>query len=180
MGGGGGGVGRATLVALTLCSLSRPQTMLKLLVSGEGRARTGVLIPIPQYPLYSAALAELDAVQVDYYLDEERAWALDIAELRRALCQARDRCCPRVLCVINPGNPTGKPTCSAPCCFTLPCKRRLIVLLPARPASSSRTCPCFPTPSAPGLSTVELGSLLPMADLPFSVAPPHSRAGADP
>lgn len=112
MGGGGGGVGRATLVALTLCSLSRPQTMLKLLVSGEGRARTGVLIPIPQYPLYSAALAELDAVQVDYYLDEERAWALDIAELRRALCQARDRCCPRVLCVINPGNPTGKPTCS--------------------------------------------------------------------
>lgn len=83
-------------------------TMLKLLVSGEGRARTGVLIPIPQYPLYSAALAELDAVQVDYYLDEERAWALDIAELRRALCQARDRCCPRVLCVINPGNPTGQ------------------------------------------------------------------------
>ncbi|EDL29603.1 glutamic pyruvic transaminase 1, soluble, isoform CRA_a [Mus musculus] len=84
------------------------QTMLKLLVAGEGRARTGVLIPIPQYPLYSAALAELDAVQVDYYLDEERAWALDIAELRRALCQARDRCCPRVLCVINPGNPTGQ------------------------------------------------------------------------
>ncbi|XP_038197291.1 alanine aminotransferase 1 isoform X2 [Arvicola amphibius] len=83
-------------------------TVLKLLVAGEGRARTGVLIPIPQYPLYSAALAELDAVQVDYYLDEERAWSLDIAELRRALCQARDRCCPRVLCVINPGNPTGQ------------------------------------------------------------------------
>ncbi|XP_012980645.1 alanine aminotransferase 1 isoform X2 [Mesocricetus auratus] len=83
-------------------------TMLKLLVAGEGRARTGVLIPIPQYPLYSAALAELDAVQVDYYLDEERAWALDIAELQRALRQARDRCCPRVLCVINPGNPTGQ------------------------------------------------------------------------
>ncbi|KAK7801229.1 hypothetical protein U0070_015406 [Myodes glareolus] len=83
-------------------------TVLKLLVAGDGRARTGVLIPIPQYPLYSAALAELDAVQVDYYLDEERAWSLDIAELRRALCQARDRCCPRVLCVINPGNPTGQ------------------------------------------------------------------------
>lgn len=94
--------------------------MLKLLVAGEGRARTGVLIPIPQYPLYSAALAELDAVQVDYYLDEERAWALDIAELQRALRQARDRCCPRVLCVINPGNPTGKPpVCSAP--PNLPC-----------------------------------------------------------
>lgn len=94
-----------------------PQTVLKLLVAGEGRARTGVLIPIPQYPLYSAALAELDAVQVDYYLDEEHAWALDPAELRRALCQARDRCCPRVLCIINPGNPTGKPLI----CSALPC-----------------------------------------------------------
>ncbi|XP_019485735.1 PREDICTED: alanine aminotransferase 1 isoform X2 [Hipposideros armiger] len=83
-------------------------TVLKLLVSGEGRTRTGVLIPIPQYPLYSAALAELNAVQVDYYLDEQRAWALDVAELRRALHQARDHCRPRALCIINPGNPTGQ------------------------------------------------------------------------
>lgn len=85
------------------------QTVLKLLVAGEGPTRTGVLIPIPQYPLYSAALAELNAVQVDYYLDEERTWALDVAELRRALCQARAHCRPRALCVINPGNPTGAP-----------------------------------------------------------------------
>lgn len=151
-GGGGGGVGCTTLVALTLGSLSGLQTMLKLLVAGEGRARTGVLIPIPQYPLYSAALAELDAVQVDYYLDEERAWALDIAELRRALCQARDRCCPRVLCVINPGNPTGKPISSAPCSFTLftppPPLAPPHWAPPSSPASSSRTCPCSPTPSA--------------------------------
>ncbi|XP_058421220.1 alanine aminotransferase 1 isoform X6 [Diceros bicornis minor] len=83
-------------------------TVLKLLVAGEGRTRTGVLIPIPQYPLYSATLAELNAVQVDYYLDEERAWALDVSELRRALRQARDHCYPRALCVINPGNPTGQ------------------------------------------------------------------------
>lgn len=76
-------------------------------MAGEGGTRTGVLIPIPQYPLYSAALAELNAVQVDYYLDEERAWALDVAELRRALLQARDHCRPRALCIINPGNPTG-------------------------------------------------------------------------
>lgn len=81
--------------------------MLKLLVAGEGRCRTGVLIPIPQYPLYSAVLAELNAVQVDYYLDEDRAWALDVSELKRALSQARGHCRPRVLCIINPGNPTG-------------------------------------------------------------------------
>lgn len=88
--------------------------MLKLLAAGEGRTRTGVLIPIPQYPLYSAALAELNVVQVNYYLDEERTWALDVAELRRALLKAREHCCPRALCIINPGNPTGAPPAPAP------------------------------------------------------------------
>lgn len=83
-------------------------TMLKLLVSGQGKSRTGVLIPIPQYPLYSAALAELNAVQVNYYLDEENCWALDINELRRSLTEARKHCDPKVLCIINPGNPTGQ------------------------------------------------------------------------
>ncbi|XP_026722946.1 alanine aminotransferase 2-like [Athene cunicularia] len=85
-----------------------PQSILKLLVSGAGPSRTGVLIPIPQYPLYSAAIAELSAVQLNYYLEEERCWALDGAELRRALDEGRRHCCPRVLCVINPGNPTGQ------------------------------------------------------------------------
>ncbi|KAM3860838.1 alanine aminotransferase 2-like [Diretmus argenteus] len=83
-------------------------TMLKLLVAGEGRDRTGVMIPIPQYPLYSAALTDLGAVQINYYLDEDKCWSLDISELRRALAAARKHCNPRVLCIINPGNPTGQ------------------------------------------------------------------------
>ncbi|XP_068524783.1 alanine aminotransferase 1 isoform X2 [Anas acuta] len=83
-------------------------SILKLLVYGEGSERSGVLIPVPQYPLYSAALAELGAVQLGYLLAEERAWALDIAELRRVLAEGRGRCRPRALCVINPGNPTGQ------------------------------------------------------------------------
>ncbi|XP_040265415.1 alanine aminotransferase 2 [Bufo bufo] len=82
--------------------------ILKILVSGEGRSRTGVMIPIPQYPLYSAAISELNAVQVNYYLDEEHCWALDVGELRRALYQAKEYCNPKVLCIINPGNPTGQ------------------------------------------------------------------------
>lgn len=81
--------------------------MLKLLVCGEGATRTGVMISIPQYPLYSAALAELAAVQINYYLNEEKCWSLDISELQRALDQARSHCNPRALCIINPGNPTG-------------------------------------------------------------------------
>ena len=83
------------------------QTILKLLVRGEGRDRTGVMISIPQYPLYSAAITDLGAVQVHYYLDEDNCWSLDVAELRRALNEARQHCNPRVLCIINPGNPTG-------------------------------------------------------------------------
>uniref|UniRef100_A0A4W3GLP0 alanine transaminase n=1 Tax=Callorhinchus milii TaxID=7868 RepID=A0A4W3GLP0_CALMI len=86
-------------------------TIMKLLVSGHGRCRTGVMIPIPQYPLYSAAISELAAVQVNYYLDEDNAWALNVPELRRSLNEARKRCYPRVLCVINPGNPTGQVQC---------------------------------------------------------------------
>ncbi|XP_054624878.1 alanine aminotransferase 2-like isoform X2 [Dunckerocampus dactyliophorus] len=83
-------------------------TMLKLLVCGEGTTRTGVMISIPQYPLYSAALAELGAVQINYYLNEEKCWSLDISELQRALEDARSYCNPRALCIINPGNPTGQ------------------------------------------------------------------------
>ncbi|KAM9322234.1 alanine aminotransferase 2-like isoform 1-T1 [Pholidichthys leucotaenia] len=83
-------------------------TMLKLLVSGEGSSRTGVMISIPQYPLYSAALAELGAVQINYYLNEEKCWSLDIKELQHALNEARRYCNPRALCIINPGNPTGQ------------------------------------------------------------------------
>nr|XP_033791079.1 alanine aminotransferase 2-like isoform X1 [Geotrypetes seraphini] len=82
--------------------------MLKLLVAGQGKSRTGIMIPIPQYPLYSAAIAELDAVQVNYYLDEDNCWALDIKELRQSLYEARKHCNPKVLCIINPGNPTGQ------------------------------------------------------------------------
>lgn len=65
------------------------------------------MIPIPQYPLYSAAISELGAIQVNYYLDEENCWSLDVNELRRSLNEAKAYCHPKVLCIINPGNPTG-------------------------------------------------------------------------
>ncbi|KAJ8272606.1 hypothetical protein GJAV_G00091220 [Gymnothorax javanicus] len=83
-------------------------TILKLLIHGEGQGRSGVMIPIPQYPLYSAALTELGGAQIGYYLNEESCWSLDIGELRRALVAARQHCNPRALCIINPGNPTGQ------------------------------------------------------------------------
>lgn len=91
------------------------QTILKLLVGGEGHSRTGVMISIPQYPLYSATLADLGAVQINYYLDEDNCWSLNVAELRRAVSEAKKHCNPRVLCIINPGNPTGMSADSTSC-----------------------------------------------------------------
>ncbi|XP_073946972.1 alanine aminotransferase 1-like [Choristoneura fumiferana] len=71
----------------------------------------GVLIPIPQYPLYSASLAEYGLGQVGYYLDEDNQWALDEKELTRAIEASKtgpNACKVRALVVINPGNPTGQ------------------------------------------------------------------------
>lgn len=70
--------------------------------------RSGIMVPIPQYPLYSATIAEFDMAQVDYYLDEEAKWGLDIQELERSVAEARKTCNPRVIVIINPGNPTGQ------------------------------------------------------------------------
>merc|ERR1712042_84328 len=81
---------------------------LKLMTGpGEGK-RPGVMIPIPQYPLYSASLAEYNMDQVGYYLDEARNWALGVAELERAYQAAKEKCDIKALVVINPGNPTGQ------------------------------------------------------------------------
>ncbi|EPZ32571.1 Aminotransferase, class I/classII domain-containing protein [Rozella allomycis CSF55] len=65
----------------------------------------GVLIPIPQYPLYSASLALLGGKPVPYYLDEKTNWGLDIKDaIRTHKEQGIDV---RAMCIINPGNPTG-------------------------------------------------------------------------
>ena len=81
---------------------------MKLLMDPGATKKPGVMIPIPQYPLYSASLAEYDMDQVGYYLDEERNWAMDVAELERAIDAARENCDVRAIVIINPGNPTGQ------------------------------------------------------------------------
>lgn len=78
------------------------QTILKILVSRGGKVTDRRDDPIPQYPLYSAVISELDAIQVNYYLDEDNCWALNVNELRRAqVQQAKEHCNPKVLCIIN-------------------------------------------------------------------------------
>ncbi|KAK0090514.1 hypothetical protein PV325_012568 [Microctonus aethiopoides] len=84
------------------------KSFLKLFNERINDVDSGVMIPIPQYPLYSAALAEYGLSQIGYYLDEDNKWALNSDELERAYNEGKKTCNPRVLVVINPGNPTGQ------------------------------------------------------------------------
>ncbi|HEY3380948.1 MAG TPA: aminotransferase class I/II-fold pyridoxal phosphate-dependent enzyme [Vicinamibacterales bacterium] len=81
------------------------QTALRILISGP---HDGIMIPIPQYPLYSATLTLYEGKQVGYYLDEGHDWRLSRKMLQDSLDEAR-RYGVRVkaICVLNPGNPTG-------------------------------------------------------------------------
>lgn len=84
------------------------KNLLKLLICNKDGKHSGIMIPIPQYPLYSATIVEFGMQQIGYYLDESNNWGLDISELDRALKEARKICNPKALVVINPGNPTGQ------------------------------------------------------------------------
>ena len=48
-----------------------------------------ILVPVPQYPLYSATIALLGGTLVPYYLEETANWGLDVNELRQSVEQAR-------------------------------------------------------------------------------------------
>ncbi len=68
----------------------------------------GFMIPIPQYPLYSASLTLFGGSQVGYYLDEHAGWQLNESILTESFTQAtRSGITPVGIVVINPGNPTG-------------------------------------------------------------------------
>ncbi|CAF1292350.1 unnamed protein product [Rotaria sordida] len=84
------------------------RTVLKLIMNNDLKKPSGVMTPIPQFPLYSATLSEYGAYEIEYYLDEDNNWALNTEELERALNNERDICVPRCIVVINPGNPTGQ------------------------------------------------------------------------
>jgi aspartate/methionine/tyrosine aminotransferase len=68
----------------------------------------GVMIPIPQYPLYSASIKMFGGTQVNYYPDEEKDWALNKSILENAYTKAEGEGIKvKAIVVINPGNPTG-------------------------------------------------------------------------
>ncbi|KAI7907038.1 pyridoxal phosphate-dependent transferase [Cokeromyces recurvatus] len=71
--------------------------------------QVGIMIPIPQYPLYSATVSLVDAAPVPYYLNEKEDWGLDRDDLEKSLEEAQKKDINvRALVIINPGNPTGQ------------------------------------------------------------------------
>jgi len=69
----------------------------------------GILVPIPQYPLYSASIKLYGGSLVPYELDESKGWGLNVEALRKACSDAKAKgILPRGLVFINPGNPTGQ------------------------------------------------------------------------
>ncbi len=81
------------------------QTALRVLIAGPS---DGIMIPIPQYPLYSATITLYEGRQVPYYLDEANDWKLSLGRLEKSIAAARDAGTRvKAISVINPGNPTG-------------------------------------------------------------------------
>jgi alanine transaminase len=96
-------------IFLTNGASSGIQKLLRALISTDRSIRSGVMIPIPQYPIYSATVDLLEGVKVGYYLNEENGWALDLDELERAYQDAVDAgVTVNSFVLINPGNPTGQ------------------------------------------------------------------------
>jgi aspartate/methionine/tyrosine aminotransferase len=68
----------------------------------------GIMVPVPQYPLYSATISLYGGHKIDYYLDDKNQWTLNIQDLEESITKAREQGInPVAITVINPGNPTG-------------------------------------------------------------------------
>jgi alanine-synthesizing transaminase len=72
-------------------------TMNALLNNGDE-----VLIPTPDYPLWTAAVSLSGGIARHYLCDESAGWIPDLADMRAKITPAT-----RAIVVINPNNPTG-------------------------------------------------------------------------
>ncbi len=61
-----------------------------------------VLVPAPDYPLWTAAVSLSGGTPVHYLCDESKEWAPDLADLRKKITPQT-----KAIVVINPNNPTG-------------------------------------------------------------------------
>lgn len=94
------------LIYLTDGASKGVMQILQTIIRGQS---DGILVPVPQYPLYSAAISLFGGSLVPYYLEETANWGLDIQNLHQSVAEARARgITVRAMVIINPGNPTGQ------------------------------------------------------------------------
>jgi glutamate--glyoxylate aminotransferase len=105
------------LIFLTDGASKGVMQMLNAIIRNEN---DGILVPVPQYPLYSAAITLFGGSLVPYYLEEEANWDLDFNNIRQSIASARSKgITVRAMVIINPGNPTGQ-------CLSEPTIRELL------------------------------------------------------
>lgn len=75
-----------------------------IMMSMQGLLDTGdeVLVPMPDYPLWTAAITLAGGKAVHYLCDEKADWNPDIDDMRKKITQNT-----KGIVVINPNNPTG-------------------------------------------------------------------------
>ncbi|XP_028823700.1 alanine aminotransferase 2 isoform X2 [Denticeps clupeoides] len=81
--------------------------VLKFLLQGSDHAPIGVMTPNPHPHTLLPLLELLGIVSLPYQLQQGAGWALEKAELKRALQANRGNCNPRAIYISNPGDPTG-------------------------------------------------------------------------
>jgi alanine-synthesizing transaminase len=64
--------------------------------------RDEVLVPAPDYPLWTAAVSLSGGTPIHYLCDESKEWAPDLADLRSKITPRT-----KAIVMINPNNPTG-------------------------------------------------------------------------
>ena len=100
-----GVVSDSNSIFLTDGASAGARNIIELLIADS---KDGIMIPIPQYPLYSATIKRCSGVQVNYFPDEDNDWALNRDMLDESIKEAREKGVNvKAIVVINPGNPTG-------------------------------------------------------------------------
>jgi alanine transaminase len=82
------------------------KNVIQALIAKKGQS---IMIPMPQYPLYSASLTMFGGTSQYYCCNEELDWSVTREELDRSYEEGTQNCKDnvRAIAVINPGNPTG-------------------------------------------------------------------------
>ncbi|EAX85835.1 aminotransferase, classes I and II family protein [Trichomonas vaginalis G3] len=92
-------------IFITTGASSAVTTILNMIIA---KPNVGIMIPFPQYPLYTAEIALKNGRVVPYYLKESSRWSLDLEELNESYTVAsKSGVDIKAIVVINPGNPTG-------------------------------------------------------------------------